>query len=428
MRRESDTPIRNIEAKIKHHNDDENVIDKLRKALRHYGKKSIFSLIKHFRYYDNGTRFINKTDFVKVLRDFRINITTSDIERLFENFVVDRKQQLLNHEQFLFTLFPPMNNERSDLVEQVYDSLSRYGNIDMNLIKNYYNGKNHLLVKENEEAVSEFLEGVDSYLAYRMKKTNSIAFEDFKQIYRIISFFIDDDNMFINMVLNEWVKLSKKQEKQNFDHEQYYTVPEKKTETKPEIRISENTERPKTPKTPDARPKTPVSKHDTVKTKNYDPLQLLTEKLRRRGIRGLMNLHKQFLLSCGQLGSISYGDFVKVLKLQKIELHKDDYDNIFDLFKQQVKNSLGITSFLNFPHFIRNFKQVLADKRLVIVEKAFSILDTTQSEMLSIEEVKFKFNSANHPAVRKGILSEDEIAVEFLDCFDLNYNFLVSIF
>jgi hypothetical protein len=45
--------------------------------------------------------------------------------------------------------------------------------------------------------------------------------------------------------------------------------------------------------------------------------------------------------------------------------------------------------------------------------------------MLNIEEVKLKFNAANHPDVINHIKSEDDVITEFLDCFDLNYNFLV---
>ena len=69
-------------------------------------------------------------------------------------------------------------------------------------------------------------------------------------------------------------------------------------------------------------------------------MSILNDKLKKRGIRGLMNLHKQFLLSCSNLGTISYGDFIKVMKLQKIDLKKEDYDFIFDRFKQNSKNQV----------------------------------------------------------------------------------------
>jgi hypothetical protein len=63
---------------------------------------------------------------------------------------------------------------------------------------------------------------------------------------------------------------------------------------------------------------------------------------------------------------------------------------------------------------------------LNLVEKAFASLDLENSEMLFIEDIKLKFDAARHPDVTSRVRSEDDIAMEFLDCFELNYNFLVS--
>jgi hypothetical protein len=164
----------------------------------------------------------------------------------------------------------------------------------------------------------------------------------------------------------------------------------------------------------------------------------LKEKLKKRGVRGLMNLHKQFLFNCSNLSCISLGDFIKVLKLQRIDLSKEEYEHIFDRFKHSSKNETNYynnrvnvqssqISFLNFPGFIRNFKKILNDTRLHYVEKVFSSLDVERSEMLFIEEIKLKFNSSQHPEVLGKLRSEDEVVTEFLDCFDLNYNLLVRI-
>ena len=48
--------------------------------------------MKHFKYYDNGTKMITKYDFAKVLKDFRLNLTVSEIEKIFDAFVLIQKK------------------------------------------------------------------------------------------------------------------------------------------------------------------------------------------------------------------------------------------------------------------------------------------------------------------------------------------------
>ena len=145
----------------------------------------------------------------------------------------------------------------------------------------------------------------------------------------------------------------------------------------------------------------------------------IIQKLRNRGIRGLMNLHKQFLFSCPNLSTISFRDFVKVLTLQRLDLSKEEIEFFFENFSTDNKGE-----YLNFPNFIRAFKKVLNDNRLNAVEKAYGSLDKEQTENLLIDDIKLKFNPKRHHDVLKGIKNEDEIITEFLDCFELNYNLL----
>jgi hypothetical protein len=92
-------------------NINETLLEKLRVSLKNFGRKSLFYLIKHFKYYDNGTKFINKYDFAKVIKDFRLNLTITEIEKIFEIFCVDKKGQRLNYEQFVLVLSERFYNE-----------------------------------------------------------------------------------------------------------------------------------------------------------------------------------------------------------------------------------------------------------------------------------------------------------------------------
>lgn len=460
------TPIKKTESKT----EDNQYIEKLRNNLKHFGRKSLFSLIKHFKYYDNGTKFINKNDFVKVMRDFRLNLTVTEIEKLFEIYCGDKKQMLLNYEHFVLCLCNPLNEARRNLVDKVYESLKQMNKtiVDIELVKSFYNAKKHPLGKDEDDTFAEFIECIETFhYSYKSKKANTISYEEFEEFYRIISFLIEDDSTFYEILVSEWKKvfdyqevepkkkviqqnnyttdnIVQKKQPQNIqlnDHQYSSNIGNEKFKQKPEsditpIPLPKQNQRPVTPLSRDLDPKEkelgmlknqysrPQSAQSRQESKS-DPIARLKEKLKKRGVRGLMNLHKQFLLNCKDLNGITYGDLVKVLKLQRIDFSKDDYDFLFEKFKVNTKNSLGIGSSLNFSGFIRHFKQILSKERLLHVEKVFSFLDTERTEMLFIEDVKLRFDASHHPDVLRKIRSEDDIMMEFLDCFELNYNFLV---
>jgi hypothetical protein len=153
---------------------------------------------------------------------------------------------------------------------------------------------------------------------------------------------------------------------------------------------------------------------------NISPLEKLSQKLKLRGLRGLMNLHKQFIFTCPNLSKITFPYFIQVLKNQKINLSNKEYSKIFSDFSNNKET-------LDFPGFIRNFKKPLNDIRLSAVEDAFSLLDVDSNDNIYIETIKKKYNPKGNPLVKSGKKNEEEIATEFLDCFELNYNLLTAV-
>jgi hypothetical protein len=378
-------------------------------------------------------------------------------------------------------------------VQDIYHDLKRLnGEVDLDLLKAVYNTKNHPLI-EDGGAFSEFFECFELYhYAYLGKKNKIISEEEFLEFYQLISFLIEEDQMFQKILNSEWRNIVGKRTNLKENLTKISTNPSipkttnnttgssniyLKTDERPPSSYSENnnfqkdnfkplvnaqnrnipSDLPKQNQPPrthtphqineeysqksSVRPATPLTKNLTQNEKEValaqnqylktrtpvnDAIEKLKKTLRKRGIRGLMNLHKQFLLNCTNPNTISYGDFLKVLKLQRIELKKEDYDEIFERFKNSQKNFNYDGTFLNFSAFIRNFKKILPDSRLNWVEKVFSSLDSERSEMLFIEDIKLKYDPSRHPDVLKKIRNEDDVIVEFLDCFELNYNFLVS--
>jgi len=58
------------------------------------------------------------------------------------------------------------------------------------------------------------------------------------------------------------------------------------------------------------------------------------------------------------------------------------------------------------------------DKRKAIAKKAYAIMDTDKSDQLDINDIRQKYNAKQHPDVKSGKKTEEEILTEFLDTFE----------
>ena len=154
---------------------------------------------------------------------------------------------------------------------------------------------------------------------------------------------------------------------------------------------------------------------------NINALEKLTLKLKMRGLRGLMNLHKQFIFTCNNLSLVSLSNFVIVMRNQKLNLENRECKQIFIMFKKKD------SKYLDFAKFMRHFKRPLNEKRLEAVDNAFSKLDGDSDNNIFIETIKKKYNPRGDPLFLKGKKNEEEVSTEFLDCFELNYNLLTAV-
>jgi hypothetical protein len=62
------------------------------------------------------------------------------------------------------------------------------------------------------------------------------------------------------------------------------------------------------------------------------------------------------------------------------------------------------------------------EARTQLVLNAFATLDKTGDGILSVEDIKGVYNAANHPDVRMGKKTEDEVLGEFLSTFETHHS------
>ena len=423
------------------------VYSKLREGIIYFGRKTLFNFLKHFKFYDNKTKSISKCNFSKMLKNFNVKLSIDDIDIIFKNFSTDKVCNTMNYDSFLQDLIISyVSKYRNDIINYIYDTLLKRAKnlqreIDITFLKEEYNALNNYFIKEVNENRIDFEECLETFhYSFNGLKNEKINKKEFCEFYYFISFLIYDEDDFVDLISNEW-KI----------HVNYHDLENVKKSINNDIRLKETTEK-KYNKNINNINKNEYQKIDTIKDyrhkkkynisqnqklnkKNIIPnqeeelyskqsekeaLSLLTKKLFKRGLRGILYLYSQFLSLCLELNKISLNDFILVLKIQHLDLDINSSKKIFNLFSIKI----GEESFLDFYNFMRTFKKKLNEYKLNIVEEAFSKIDIKGEDKININVVKMKYNAKNHPDVLNGKYSEDEKIMEFLDCFGLCHNIL----
>ena len=394
------------------------IFESFREKLFNYSRKSFFNFIKHFKYYDNNSDFMSKYNFSKVLKDFNINLEQNDLEKIFDTYGTINNEKTMNYKNFINDLISEFTNEeREKIIRYIYSTIEERGNkfnrdIDLSFLKEVYNAKKNYFKKEESDNRLEFEDCLELYnYIYKGNKNELFSLDYFLEFYKCISFLIQSDEDFNKLISNEW-RVPLEYLETELQEEKYNYTNENNTNKNDEI----DYEYEKKPKlTEKLKNNNYVS---TQKTQNQS-LLLLNDSLKSRGLRGILYLHLEFINSCQNLSKITFNDFLNVFEIQHINLPSQDIKNIFNTFIS--KNN---KNYLDFSAFIRNYKQELNENKLSCVEQAFSNLDTNENDKVPLNLIKKLFKADKHPDVLNGLKKEEEIILEFLDCFNINYEIL----
>ena len=423
------------------------VYSKLREGLIYFGRKTLFNFLKHFKFYDNKTKTISKYNFSKMLKNFNVKLSVDDIDIIFQNFSTDKVYNTMNYDFFLQDLISSyVSKSRNDIINFIYDTLLKRAEsfqreVDIPFLKEEYNASNNYFIKEVNENRIDFEESLETFhYSFKGIKDEKINKKEFCEFYYFISFLMYDEDDFLDLISNEWRvhvnyhDLENVNKKNNIDNKLKETTEKKYNKN---INNINKFEYQKTDSIKDYRHK---KKNSLVQSQNIDKkniiqnqeeelyskqsekeaLSLLTKKLFKRGLRGILYLYSQFLSLCPDLNKISLNDFILVLKIQHLNLDINSAKKIFNMFSIKI----GEEAFLDFYSFMRTFKKELNEYKLNIVEEAFSKIDTKGDDKVNLNVVKMKYNPSEHPDVLNGKYSEDEKVMEFLDCFGLCYEIL----
>ena len=423
------------------------VYSKLRERLIYFGRKTLFNFLKHFKFYDNKTKTISKYNFSKILKNFNIKLSIDDIDIVFKIFSTDKAYNTMNYELFLNDLISGyVSKLRNNVINYIYDTLlKRVKNfqreIDVPFLKEEYNAINNYFIKEESENRNDYEECLETFhYSFNGLKEEKIGKKEFCEFYYFISFLIPDEEDFIDLISNEWRIHVNYQDFENInkrinDNNKKLNITDKRNDKNINNINKEDNIRMNTLKEYRHKKKNNMKEKEKIYQKNKidiqaeelnnkqsekEALSLLTNKLFKRGLRGILYLYSQFLSLCPDLNKISLNDFILVLKIQHLNIDINSAKKIFNMFSIIE----GDQKFLDFYSFMRTYKKELNEYKLNIVEEIFSKIDTKGEDKINLNVLKMKYDASRHPDVLNGKYSEDEKIMEFLDCFGLCYDIL----
>ena len=382
---------------INENNSIDKLISQIRKIFIEYGRKSLFNFIKQFKHYETNDNLINRNNFRKVFINFNIKITNEQIDSIFDKFGVDYSKNFLYHEDFIkYISVKYLNKSRDDAIKYIYDILlekkGKYNeDISIRYLKDEYNAKNNYFIKNESDNYLDLIDCLEIYhFCYKGYKYDIFNEKEFLEFYRLISFLINNDDDFINLICNEW-RINRNNLKNNFLQNE-----------EDDMNINTNTK-------------------NKLKNENYF-LHDLKNELSKKGVKGLLNIHWNFIIYCSNVAKITLDDFINIMNINNIKISFNELKDIFGYFSNNSK-------YLDYNRFIRFFKKELNESKLDIVEKIFLSLkydNSEENEEIPMIVIKNKYKAKRHPEVLKDIKTENEKIQEFKECFDINYDIFNS--
>jgi len=160
---------------------------------------------------DNGSRTLDREEFKKALRDFRIEVPDEHVSLVFTAFDLNR-DGTISYDEFLRMMRGDLSPLRVQLVKKAFAKLDRDGSgvVDINDIRGVYNASKHPDVvsgkKTEDQVFKEFLETFEMHhnIHNGTQADGSITLDEFVEYYTNISASIDNDEYFALMMNNAW--------------------------------------------------------------------------------------------------------------------------------------------------------------------------------------------------------------------------------
>lgn len=437
--------------------DVETVIAKVRSKMAGRGTRGIIGLGRLFRIIDdNNSKTIDFEEFKKAVNDYRLELNDREARTLFNHADRDRSGEI-DYDEMLRAIRGPMNEFRTGLVRQAYKKLDRDGSgtVDIDDIRGVYSAKSHPDVKSGkkteEDVLCDFLETFEIHhnISDKALMDHKVTSEEFLEYYNNVSASIDNDNYFETMISAAWKLYGEPVSKEawagqypgrefNTNHRVQFSMDHHRSHFAGSVAkaapfgtnndpVSYDTAlRPVSRATTSSKPPAgsqswpgQVQAQDSNETNVNEIIVRFRQKLAQRGARGIIGLSRQFrIMDDNGNKQLEYDEFVKAVKDYRVDVPQDQLSSLFGAF--DLDGSGGI----DYDEFLRVIRGGMSEFRQGLVEHAFKLIDRTGDGILALEDIKGVYNARNHPDVRMGKKTEDEVLGEFLSTFETHHSIM----
>ena len=374
---------------------------------------------------DNNSNSIDFLEFKKTMRDYKLGFSDAEIGQLFNAFDISN-DGVIYYDEFLRIIRGKLNDNRKQWVHRAFKILDvdGCGEITVRDIEKKYNAKMHPDVKSGkrteEEVLTEFLETFETHhnILIGGKPDGKVTMEEFEEYYANVSASIDTDEYFELMMKNAWkldeaAKVYNKGWRRDEEAKAPKATPPAGLGRSPYKRGQGNASSIDNPLMLQSQ----ISPYKRSPVKNSNALEHFRKVLSTRGARGIIGLARQFkIVDNNDDKTICLQEFVQIVKDFKIPINEREIRSIFEIFD---RDGSGV---IDYDEFIRGVKGKMNPSRQKWVDAAFNKLDRDGSGVIDINDLKGVYCAKNHPDVRSGKRTEDQVLGEFLETFEMHKN------
>ena len=404
-------------------------LEKLREILEQKGAKGVIEFLRNFRNVDlaksNG---VDLDEFITVIqnliKDSDITFPVKEIQNIFNVYDINQNG-IMEYKKFLDDLLKlrEMPKSRKNHIQKIFNHLDFEGKqlLDINELTSLYKKP-----PENDP-VPDLL---DSFITFhnilRGNRNPLVTMNDFLRFYNYINFLIPEtkhDQLFMDFTSETWLLYDKSfDERKNLMKVKIEGLGKQKNrEAKNKLIVSH--------KTPYGTIKDKINynlNEENPTTKYYvnkieDLLGHLRSILTQRGYSGIMSMRRTFMIIDENSNKkITFDEFEKLFKKYRYDLSPEEINNLFNYFDKEG------SGFIDYDKFINGICGNLNKFRQDVLKQVFIKLDDDEKGYITVGQMRKEYNPKEHPLVRQGKRTEDEILAEFLDVLEYHFNLLIE--